>query len=217
MKFISCIVIVTIYLFSCKSINFIGTYASNKSPYQLVINSDNTFTYQYRPHEFSYKFSTGFWKEVKRGMIELQSIFKDRSLILNVIEENIATDNGYSFFNIQTNIKKEQQKYYECIIYADGEFATSVKCDSLEKVKISLPRQSIVIKITADERLPSRMLDTLSSEKYFIKNSKSNLYTININLKDSFFNYKVFNKEVIKIKKNRIVYNNFIIPLLHHN
>jgi hypothetical protein len=59
----------------------------------------------------------------------------------------------------------------------------------------------LFFKLNADERIPARFLDSLITEKYFLKSNGSKNLKVDILYKDSLFNYKVFNGEIIKIKR----------------
>ena len=49
--------------------------------------------------------------------------------------------------------------------------------------------------------MPTRSLDTLSTDKFFPKATTTNKAKIDIILNDSLFNYRIFNNEVLKITR----------------
>jgi hypothetical protein len=206
---------ILLFLFaSCAKVNFPAVFASKKSPYQLSIDSNGTFSYQYHPYEHSYKFSSGKWIQKSPSELRLFSNFKDRKLNMNVSEE-ITNSNQFAILRIKIDIEESQKPYYELIVYSDGKFATSRKCDSIANISVMLPLESIEFKITADARMPSRTTDTLSTVTYSVKNKNSNLYNVSINYNDSLFNYEVIDGEILKLRSNSVRYRSAILPKMY--
>jgi len=64
---------------------------------------------------------------------------------------------------------------------------------------------NVFLKISADGRMPTRYLDSLVTEKYFLQSGSSiSGLKINVLYNDSLFNYKVFNNYILKLKKEGI-------------
>jgi hypothetical protein len=202
MKKILCIFL---FLQSCYTNNsLVGTYSSNKSPHRFTFNPDSTFYYQYKGHIWR-KYSTGYWERLDKHRLKIQSIYPNTFLRLKVDELTNLSDDKMSV-SINIDIPKYERKYYKHILIINDSLPVSMNCDSSSFV-INKNVKNFVYKITADDRVPNRFLDTLTSTKYYLKQINTASINIDVSLVDSLFDYQVFNQTVIKIGKNKIMYN----------
>lgn len=208
----SCIFGFLLLLGSCTgSRNILGTYASNKSPYQFTLNPDSTFSYQYK-FQFEYQYSNGSWKNIGNNKIELQSQLKNKIIPITVKEYTNEHPNDSCQLNIESNILNNEKRYYQCLIFIDNTFFAQRSCDSLSNLIVPAPKKSMFFKLTADTRIPTRFLDTLTSSIYSLKNI--NVYRIDANMtyNDSLFNYKLFNHAILQINNNKLKYGTLKLP-----
>lgn len=206
------IVLLIVLLSSCISEKIIGTYSNRNLPVKFIIKADSTYEFKYH-QGFQYQYSSGTWKVVNKRKIIFQSYLRNKFVELNVDEksEERVRENQRQL-NIESNIANDDKKYYKYLIFTDDKLVKVVACDSANNVILHADFNNILFKITADQRMPSRLLDTLITENYIIKNKNTNQLNIKLKYQDSLFNYKVFNKEEINFLTRGIRYNNLLIP-----
>jgi len=206
------IVFLAFLLSSCISEKIIGTYSNRSLPVKFIIKSDSTYEFKYH-QGFQYQYSSGTWRVINKRKIVFQSYLKNKFVELNVDEKSEeGVRENQRQLNIESNIANDEKKYYKYLIFTDDKLVKAVACDSANNVILHADFNNILFKITADQRMPSRLLDTLTTENYIIKNKNTNKLNIKLKYQDSLFNYKVFNQEEINFLTRGIRYNNLLIP-----
>jgi hypothetical protein len=188
-------------LYSCSpGLELPENYSSNQSKYQFRLNQDSTFEYSYK-FEFAYQYSTGGWSKAGNRKIVLNSNIKSKVVPLR--EERLPGNDfeQANFFSVGVNIPNADKKYYQCMIFIDDVLYEKRSCDLLDTILVSGPMKSIFFKLSADPRLPTRFLDTLSTEKFITQSSKSNRERLAIILDDSLFNYRVFKNDTLEVAR----------------
>jgi hypothetical protein len=181
---------------SCSSgLKLSGIYFDTKSPFTFTIKDDSTFNYRYK-FQFDYKYSDGYWSRKREKQIALTSNLKSKILPLIVSE-----DEGVNSIEVNLNMPDTEKAYYQCSVFVNDCFFIRKRSDSITSLFVGKPISSLFFKLNADERIPARFLDSLITEKYFLKSNGSKNLKVDILYKDSLFNYKVFNGEIIKIKR----------------
>nr|WP_199157804.1 hypothetical protein [Pedobacter sp. ASV2] len=178
---------------------------------KFIIKADSTYEFKYH-NGFQYQYSSGTWKVINKRKIVFQSYLRNRLIELNVDEEiEVGVQDNQRKLNIKSNIANDDKKYYKCLIFTDGKLVKVVACDSVNNVILNADFNNILFKITADQRIPSRLLDTLITKNYIIKNKNTNQLNIKLKYQDSLFNYKVFNREEVNLLTRGIRYKNVLI------
>ena len=93
------------------------------------------------------------------------------------------------------------KNYYQCMIFINDTLYEKRSFDSIASILITSPVRSIFFKLSTDVRMPTRFMDTLSTDKVIPKFSTANRDKISIVLSDSLFNYRVFNNEVLRVRR----------------
>jgi hypothetical protein len=188
-----------ILMYGCHSgVELLGDYSSFQSPYTFYLYKDSTFSYRYK-FEYAYEYSQGTWSQVGGKMIVLNSQIKNRTL---AVEAQNLDDNAseiINHFSIDVNLINGNKNHYQCMIFINDTLFTIKTCDSLSSILINSPIKDYFFKLTTDTRMPTRFLDTLSTNKIFTKSSNSNNFKIKINLVDSLFNYRIFNNDILQV------------------
>lgn len=188
-------------LCSCSSsIKLPGNYSSKNIPYSFTLNPDSTFDYRYK-FEFAYEHSQGKWKKAGRNEIVLTSYIQNKSLPLKVQYLDAHEIGQANFFSVNISMPDTDKNYYQCMIFINDTLYQKRNCDSIDSILITSPVRSIFFKLSTDIRMPTRLLDTLSTDKFIPRSSTANREKISIVLSDSLFNYRVFNKEALRVTR----------------
>ena len=142
-------------------------------------------------------------KEGKNKYI-LNSFVKNRKLSINVSE--VAGNVGSADNLVSTRIRIPDQTYYKCGIFVDDALYETRSCDSLSSIVITKPLRSIYFGFSADERMPGRFLDTLYTQTFHPRMEYSNNLNVEIAYVDSFFNYRIFDSELIHIANKKLMF-----------
>jgi len=204
---------ISILLYSCSSNREItGKYSSTNSPYAFQFNKDSTFTYGYLEFH-SYEYSTGWWRKINRNHILLNSIIQYTIIPLEIQKLNSNDEKQPDFLSVEINIKGMNLADYRCLIFINDSLDLVKRCDSISKIKLKKPINSLFfkfiqepVKITTDLFSYNPLItEKLYPEKIDLYNSK-----IRIAFNDSLFAYKIFNDELIKVKNNKVkIFNSY--------
>lgn len=137
-----------------------------------------------------------------RKEIVLKSQFRDRLLPLTVKETDGVK--GGNLINININIPETERKFYQCSLFVNDSFFARKNCDSIISIFVLKPILNVSLKLNADERKPTRFLDSLITEKHFFKSINLKKIEINVHYNDLLFNYIVFNDETLKISRHGV-------------
>jgi hypothetical protein len=191
----------TILIYSCTPAgNIAGDYSSSKSPYSFIINNDSTFSYRYK-FQVAYEYSQGIWKQLSKNKITLTSYTATRLIPLRVQEGSLQKNSEIddNILSVDVGIPDSEKTYYQCSIFINDTLFRKTSCDSLQLLTIDQKINSLFFSISADERIPTRFLDTLYSEKILFKSANRRKLNIDFVYQDSLFNYRVFNDEVLNV------------------
>ena len=191
-------IISVIFLNSCSSVKDIsGTYKGDKSYITIQLNKDSTFFYRYK-FEFEQKYAQGVWKKMRNNEIMLNGKIKSRVLPL-MVQSTITNENDKgSLFVKMLHMPESERMLYYCSIFINDQYYVTRRCDSLSGISITIPANSFFLGISGSEKLPGRFMDTLFTEKVFPKIAVAD-FKVEVAFKDSLFNYKVFDNEVLKV------------------
>jgi len=183
-----------------------GTYASGGSPHSFILRPDSTFSYRYQ-FQFGYRYSSGTWRRGGKRALVLNSYISDRTLPLKVVELPAGGGDLGNIFSVNTGVTGPGKGYYRCMVYVNDTLFVTASCDTFSNVRVSFPVKSIFFKLSADARMPSIFLDTLSTEKFRPVNGMGNKVKIDIGYNDSLFNYRVFNNEEVRMSKKGLTFH----------
>lgn len=203
--------ILCIILISCKSTNLTGIYSSNKDPYRFVFSGDSTFRYQYK-EGLIYSYSFGSWKKVGNEKIELQSFYNNRALPLVGFEKSLSNTIEPCELKIGISIPDVAKKYYKCLLYIDGRLFKEIHCDSISSIMAPNPIKTVQLKITSDQRIPTRVNDTLITSKYNTNSPYLKQLDLKCSYNDSLFNYKLFNGTILNFTSGKLKFMEYRIP-----
>ncbi len=197
-------VLLFVFLYGCTgSRDVTGVYWSGKDPSKLILNNDSTFSYEYR-FQFQYGHATGTWHHAGKNKYILNSFIKNKQLSINVSEA--AGDVGSTSNLLSTSIRIPDQTFYKCGIFVDGALYETRSCDSLSSIVITKPLKSIYFGFSADERMPGRFIDTLYTQTFHPRMEYGNNLNVDIAYVDSFFNYRIFDSEMIHIANKKLIF-----------
>jgi hypothetical protein len=201
--------IFVVLLYGCSSSLLItGEYASRENSNRFSLNSDSTFTYDYK-FGHAYEYSLGSWKRVSKKKIVLNSGVKSTVIPLSVQESGKVegTLNSANFLSINVSIPNTNREDYRCAIFINDNLFQERRCDSLSSILINssihdiyfeIRKRPIVLK---DLRLS---VDPIITNRFLPKSATGNKLQIGIAFSDSLFSYRIFNNEIFKMTKSGI-------------
>lgn len=200
-----------IFLCGGCSINVIGKYSSNISSSSFQFKGDSTFMYEYRSYHL-YQYSRGKWEMIKRNMATLTSDIKDITIPLLIKGIDYNNNSNNSMISIDLNIKNSRSLAdYMCGVYVNDSLYCVRRCDSIAFIPISVPIESCYFYFTKEPEIASTtaVSPPLYTNKYRSNDSiMGNKFIIAIDFNDSYFFYKAFNEDTIRVKKHGIrIYN----------
>lgn len=193
---------------SCRSNKtVIGKYATKKYPDKFQFKKDSTFIYQFGAVEL-FMYATGNWKKINYNTIELSSKIKSVSIPWKTFVQNNMSKDSESKLSIKLQIiGKLSLADYKCWIFLNDELFKIKRCDSLSNVSLSLSASIISLQFTREpieENETSYVAEPLRIDKIDIKPQAGKTVVIVATVIDSFFYYKPFDSEVIKLGHNSI-------------
>lgn len=196
-----------IFLCSGCSINVVGKYSSNKSSSSFQFKRDSTFMYEYRAYHL-YQYSVGKWERIKRNMITLTSDIKDITIPLSIKEIDHIDDTSNNIISIDLDIKNSRSLAdYMCEVYVNDELYCIRRCDSITSIPVTVPIKTCYFHFTKEPEiaLTTAVAPPLFTNKYRSNDSiTGNKLTIAIDFNNSYFFYKAFNEDTIRVKKHGI-------------
>lgn len=213
MNRITCIMIVFTILHGC-SLNeqlIVGNYYSTDFIDKISIKKDSTYEYT-RKIGWHYSFSTGKWKIGLKDTLFLFSERTNRLLRIEVEEKtSLALKDSVFFFTSfilsdSSDAYIAKNSYFELLV--NDKKITSLGDKVLFKALKNEDIKNISFRIQADSlRLPVQAQDrSLKTNTYHIVNPLSNIFLISIPLDKELFNYKLFDREALGFKKNKIIW-----------
>lgn len=192
----------------CSSIFFVtGKYASKNSSYGFNINKDSTFSYKF--YQFhAYEYSTGEWHKEGNRKIVLNSLHKNITMPLTVIESG-SNDDSINRFSFEFKSIEIGAKDCECAIFINDNLKEIRRCDSMALIAIKEPVRKIFVQIRKSPLLMTSLrfsLEPLVTNVYSTSKEYGNFIKLNIMINDSLFSYKVFDNKVIKVKEKGIYF-----------
>ncbi len=192
----------------CSSKFFVtGKYASKNSPYGFNINKDSTFGYKF--YQFhAYEYSTGEWHKEGNRKIVLNSLHKNITMPLTVIESG-SNDDSINRFSFEFKSIEIGAKDCECAIFINDTLKEIRRCDSMGLIAIKESVRKIFVQIRKSPLLMTTLrfsLEPLVTNVYSTSKEYGNFIKFNIMINDSLFSYKVFDNKVIKVKEKGIYF-----------
>lgn len=182
-----------------------GKYMSKNNPNFIQLRSDRSFIYEYRAFHL-YQQSIGKWQAIDNGLVVLNSDIKS-TLIPVRVSSNPNGMNKKNLISIDLNIKGGHAlEDYKCQICINDTNYCIKRCDSLSSIVVKSPIQSLYFKFV---REPKSIITTavalpLITEKYYATLKSGNNLEVKIDFSDSYFYYRAFDNDTIKVKGNSI-------------
>lgn len=190
----------------------IGRYSSSKGPNNIELRNDSTFIYEYRAFHL-YQYSIGKWKMLKRNLVTLTSEVK--STVVPITVKNVGNQLVSNILLIDLKINPNKNlSYYKCGIYINDSLYIVKRCDSIASLAINVPINNIYFHFTKEPVLTTTtaIAPPVFTIKYFTKISRGNKLAIEVHFDDSYFYYKSFNGDTVRINGHHIkmynIYNN---------
>ena len=196
-----------IFLCGGCSINVVGKYSSIRCLSSFQFKGDSTFMYKYRSYHL-YQYSRGKWEWINRNMITLTSDIKDITIPLSVKEIGHIDGTTSNIISIDLDIKNSQSLAdYMCEVYINDVLYCIRRCDSIASIPVTVPIRNCYFNFTKDPQiaLATAVSPPLLTNKYRSNSSiMGNKLIIAISFDDSYFFYKAFNDDTIRVKKQGI-------------
>jgi hypothetical protein len=185
----------------------VGEYGTKEAHYVLKINKDSTFTFNYR-FQFTAEESSGKWKVAGERTISLTSNIQEKKLLLSGMEADSSNPNGIesTLLSIRVDIPQGQRNCYECLIFVNDTLFKKVNCDSIHRLPIDKNVTKLYLKIHSYPNMASRFLDTLVTNYYLPAISQGPKIDLDLQFRDSLFNYKVFKNSIFVVSKRGLRY-----------
>lgn len=192
-------------LLSSCSINtgIIGKFSSSKGS-NIELKNDSTFIYEHRAFHL-YQYSVGKWEMLNKSLIALTSEIK--STVVPITVKNIGNQGSVNMLSLDLKIDPNKSlSDYKCGVYVNDSLYLVKRCDSISSLAINVPINNIYFHFTKEPALTTTTAITppVFTDKYVTKNSRGNKLEIEVNFNDSFFYYKSFNGDTVKIKGRNI-------------
>ena len=192
-----------VLIYSCASnSNVIGKYATRKYPDKFQFKKDSTFIYEYGSFEL-YMYSTGNWKKTNNNTIILSSKIKNVSVPWKMYMKDNQSSGIESKLSINVKvIGKLNLNDYMCRIFINDNLYKMKSCDSLSGIALSLSDSTIrlqFIRRPSGQDATSMVAEPLNIPKFGIKPEVRKTVVIDATVIDSFFYYRPFKSEVIKL------------------
>ena len=198
--------ILIVSLSSCSSGFLVtGEYSSRVNSNRFLLNKYSSFTYDYR-FSHAYEYSTGSWIRFNKNKIRLNSWIKNTAVPLITQESDSGKDgvNIKSLLSVSVNIPNANNENYRCAIFINDTLFQERRCDSLSSIPINLPIKKIYFAIRkrplilTDLRLS---VDPIVTTSFSPKFPTPNKLQIGIEFNDSLFSYRVFDNEILTVRK----------------
>lgn len=194
-------------LYGCvNSKQIVGKYADTKSPDSFQFNSDSTFIYQYRAYH-AYEYATGKWEIKRNNAIILNSSIQNVVIPSSLTLEDYISNQTSVMLTFEPRIKKGVLSDYKCEIFINDSLFDTRRADSMNKITINKPVNTIFFKIIKEPLKPTSTyfpLFPLVTEKFTFKKNTCVNATIVATIDDKLFGYRVFSNELVKIKNKGI-------------
>lgn len=213
MKRITYTMIVFIVLSGC-SLNerlIVGDYYSTDFIDKISIKKDSTYEFT-RKIGWHFNFSKGKWKIGLKDTLFLFSERTDRLFRIEVEEKASLALKDSMFFFVSFILPDTLDSYIaqnsHLELLVNNKKINSIKEKVLFKGLRKEDIKNISFHIQADSlRLPVQAQDkSLKTNAYQIVNPLSNFFLINIYFEKELFNYRLFNREALGYKKNKIIW-----------
>ncbi|WP_155977967.1 hypothetical protein [Pedobacter glucosidilyticus] len=181
-----------------------------KSPNAFQFYSDSTFRYEYKESHL-YKYSTGNWKQIDKGLISLNSTkkFGDIPLEVHYLDKDKESDRNE--ISIKIDLKgRGSLSDYICRIMLNDKIYTERRCDSLAYFYIKEPIKSLYLQIINEPviAVTTYVPFPLITEIIYPKNTIGNNINLTLMLDASNFYYKCFDNDILEVKRKSVkIYN----------
>jgi hypothetical protein len=231
------IIYAAVLLCGCSTnIKVVGKYTSKSNPDFFQFNPDSTFYYKYNAYHVN-EHSSGRWAQFKRKKVVLNSSIQSRYVPLKItqgldvrnidliLKFNFETESDLKNYKCAIFINDTLYSYKETGALVSTGLSTNdfekevniadiyfryTRCDSLLALRLNNPVHSLFLKIIKYDINSTYLIrKPLQTEKYvYSLGIQHATLGLNISFADSLFNYRVFNNEVIKIKRKGLMFLN---------
>jgi hypothetical protein len=228
------IIYAAVILYGCSAnIKVIGKYTSKSNPDYFELNPDSTFIYKYNTYHVK-EYSFGRWNQYKAKEVVLKSYIQSRNIPIKVNQSFNKISTGSNIkLNFETDLDLKNYKcaiFINDTLYSlkgtdlivpteltvkefenEARFTDiyfrHIRLDSLLTLKLDGPVRSLFFKIIKFEINSSYLnRQSLQTEKYHSSlGSLHDSLVVNVSVKDSLFNYIIFNNEKIKVRRKGIL------------
>lgn len=187
-----------------------GKYSSRYYEHFLKLDSDSTFQYEFRSFHM-YAQSSGKWLRVGKKALVLNS-----NITTTIVPMKIAVLDNASYNSLSINVNTVdslKSENYRCQIYLNNTLYAVIRADSLSEFKLAHSPRNIYLKFTFDPivSVSNLISPPVATEKHTLGIAKApRSIKLTLDLPASFFYYRPFNQEVLKIKRRSVAfYNSF--------
>jgi hypothetical protein len=192
---------------SCtRRLNLNGIYYSHSAKSTFIFKDSKVFDFQYsfaiiRSH------SSGVCDRIDNRSFELNSSFQKKEILL--VETKSYSSNS-KLYNIKLHLPFKILNNHKILVFLNDSLVRINPVDTLSsflEVNGLNKIDNIYFGITGGDFLPYRFLDTLYTQKFNFEAKKNNVELM-MNYNDSLFNYRVITKEIIKLRRKGLFFNN---------
>jgi hypothetical protein len=231
------IIYTAVLFWGCSTSNsVVGKYTSKSNPDSFQFNADSTFDYKYNFSHLR-EYSSGRWTQLKGKKVVLNSSIQNTKIPLKVNQDVNTINKGSNVklnFETELNLKNYKcvifindtlytlkgtslilptgltLKEFEKEINIADIYFRFTRCDSLLALSLNSPIRSLflkIIKYPVNSTYLNR--NSIQTEEYFsLLDGQHTSLLVSLSFNDSLFNYRVFNNEKIKIRRNGLLFFN---------
>src|SRR3569833_624671 len=197
-----------VFFFFCVCLfnnNLSGKYMSKNNPNYIELRKDHSFIYEYRSSHL-YQQSIGQWQKIGAGLIVLNSNIKNTDIPIR-ISTNTKSDDNINQLSVKLTIAGSKSLMdYKCVVYINDEIYCTRRADSMSLIRINPQIKSIYFTFIKEPQIftTTYVPFSLSTNTYIFKErSKFNL-EVDINFPDSYFYYRAFDNDTLKIRSRGV-------------
>jgi hypothetical protein len=214
--------ILSIFYCGCSTSKISGIY-SGVDEQSFILKKDSTFIYWKFNYEARLGYSEGHWKKVSTDEIILNSNIKNKILPILINESESSDNKNHLILNVDgfNGRISERKSDYRCHVYVNDILFKNIRCDSLCELVIPTTVHNIKLDLFHFGDILSPK--PVNTDKLNLIDSTNKIITINVNIKNLLFGYRIFDNQTIYIKRNIIKFYDketnklCIIPRLKRN
>ena len=127
--------------------------------------------------------------------------------VVPITVKNIGNQGSVNMLSLDLKIDPNKSlSDYKCGVYVNDSLYLVKRCDSISSLAINVPINNIYFHFTKEPALTTTtaIAPPVFTDKYVTKTSRGNKLEIEVNFNDSYFYYKSFNGDTVKIKGRNI-------------